>query len=190
MLTEQLVTVNFSLRRGVSVTGSVGTRSGLRPGVTVAAYNLTGTRRGFTTTGLNGNYSLVLAPGTFKLVAYDDAGAFVPEFFRAQATFDDADPVTVELGRAIPSIDFFLEPGRAFRASPLTSGGAPLPNVSVLAYSSDGKYLPSSLSDSDGHFAMTLAPGSYRFVAIDGSFTFAAAFPGGATSSNALPSSL
>lgn len=187
VLTEQLVTVNFSLRRGVTVSGSVSTSSGPRSGMIVAAYNLTGTRRGFTATNPSGNYTLVLPPGTYKLVAYDEAGAFAPEFFRAQATFADADSVTVELGRSIPSIDFFLAVGSRISGVVTDSNGVPLPNVAVLAYSSDGKYLSFAPTGADGHFALTLARGSYRFVAIDGSFMFAAGFPAGATSFERSP---
>jgi Carboxypeptidase regulatory-like domain len=185
--TDQLVTMNFALQRGVTVSGSVGTSSGFRGGLTVAAYNLTGTRRGFTTTNTDGIYSLVLPPGTYKLVAYDDAGAFAPAFFRGQASFADADPVTVDMGRAIPNIDFFLDIGSRISGIVTDSGGVPLANVSVLAYSNNGKYLTFVSTGSDGHFSITLPHGSYRFVATDNSFTFAAGFMGGATSFETSP---
>src|SRR6476469_5242729 len=87
----QTVTVNFSLIRAGTVSGFFLTSSGLRSGVTVAAYNLSGTRRGFTTTNASGNYSLVLPPGIYKIVAYDDDRLFVPSFFNGRTNFADAD---------------------------------------------------------------------------------------------------
>jgi Carboxypeptidase regulatory-like domain len=185
--TDQVVTMNFALRRGVTVSGSVGTSLGFPGGLTVAAYNLTGTRRGFTPTNAVGIYSLVLPPGTYKLVAYDDAGTFAPAFFRGQASFTDADPVTVNVGQSVPSIDFFLNLGSRISGIVTDAGGVPLANVSVLAYSSDGKYFTFVFTGSDGHFSITLPHGSYRFVAIDDAFTFAAGFTSGATSFESSP---
>lgn len=187
LATGQTVTANFALRRGVTVTGSVATTGGSRAGVIVAAYNLSGTRRGFTTTNATGNYSLVLPPGNYKFAAYDDAGAFSPAFFRGRTNFFDADVVTVQSGRSLPSIDFLLTLGARASGIVTDAAGIPLGNISLLAYTADGRYLGLVSTGADGRFTMTLPRGSYRFVAIDTSFTYAAAFLDGATSFEASP---
>ena len=185
--TGQAVTMNFALRRGITVTGTVSVTVGSRAGVTVAAYNLSGSRRGFTTTNSAGTYSLVLPPGSYKFAAYDDAGAFSPAFFRGQTNFADADVIVVESGRSLSSIDFLLTLGARVSGVVTDAAGTPLSNVSVLTYSADGKYLGFGLTSADGRFAMTLPRGSYRFAAIDPSFTYAAGFLNGATSFEASP---
>ena len=185
--TDQVVTANFALRRGITVTGSVVTTGGSRAGVIVAAYNLSGSRRGFTTTNSAGNYSLVLPPGSYKFAAYDDAGAFSPAFFRGQTSFGDADVVAVAAGRSLSSVDFLLNLGARVSGIVTDAAGTPLGNISVLVYAADGRYLSFVLTGTDGRFAMTLPRGSYRFVAIDTSFTYAAGFLNGATSFDASP---
>ena len=184
---DQVVTANFALRRGITVSGSVVAPGGSRAGVIVAVYNLSGTRRGFTTTNASGNYSLVLPAGSYKFAAYDDAGAFSPAFFRGQTSFVDADVVTVESGRSLPSIDFLLTLGARVSGVVTDATGTPLRSVAVLVYTADGRYLNTVSTDADGRFAMTLPRGSYRFAAIDSSFTYAAGFPNGATSFEVSP---
>jgi Carboxypeptidase regulatory-like domain len=183
----QSVTVNFSLVRAGTVSGFVLTSGGLRPGLTVAAYNLSGTRRGFTSTNAAGNYSLVLPPGAYKTVAYDDAGSLAPSFFRDRSSFEEADVVTVDAGRANTGIDMFLEIGARASGLVTDAAGAPLTNASVIVFSPSGSYVTFASTGADGRFSMTLAPGTYRFVAVDNSFTNAAAFFDGAASFDASP---
>ncbi len=177
-----IVTIDFALRRGGTVSGLVLTSAGIQAGLTVVAYNLSGTRRGFTTTTGTGLYSLVLPPGDYKLVAYDDAGAFTPMFFRDRTNFAEADVVTVTASRTIAGIDFFLPSGARVSGIVTDASGAPIANVSLLAYSADGKFVSFVPTGADGRFVLTLPAGTYRFVAIDNSFTFAAGFLASATS--------
>ena len=177
-----IVTINFALRPGGTVSGLVLTSAGLRAGLTVVAYNLSGTRRGFTTANGTGLYSLILRPGDYKLVAYDDAGAFTPTFFRDRTNFAQADIVTVTAGRTIAGIDFFLPSGARASGVVTDAAGVAIANVSLLAYSADGKFVSFVPTGADGRFVLTLPAGTYRFVAIDNSFTFAAGFLESATS--------
>ena len=176
------VRIDFVLQKGISVAGNASTSGGLRPGLTVAAYNLSGTRRGFALTNSQGNYSIVLPPGTYKFVAYDDAGAFAPAFFRDEQTFDDADTVKLEAGKPAPRVDFSLQLAARFLGIVTDSNGTPLNDVAVLAYNSAGKFIASMTTGSDGRFAMSLQPGTYRFVAVDPNFVYAAGFLSNANS--------
>lgn len=181
----QAVTANFALRRGITVTGSVAAAGGRQGGVTVAAYNLSGTRRGFATTNGSGNFSIVLPAGSYKFAAYDDAGVFTPSFFRGQTTFGDADVVTLQPGQPIPSVDFLLTLGARVSGTVTDPAGMPLANVSVLAYTADGRFVTYVSTGPDGRFTLTLPRGSYRFTAVDPASIYAAGFLNGATSFSA-----
>lgn len=183
----QTFTINFSLRRGGTVSGMVLTSNGLRPGIVVAAYNLSGTRRGFTTTSGTGSYSIVLPPGDYKMAAYDDAAAFAPAFFRDRTSFAEADVVNVTAGRGLTGIDFLLQPGARVAGAITDGSGAPIANATVVAYTASGQVVAFATTGNDGKFLMTLPLGTYRFVAVDTSFTYAAGFLGEAASFDASP---
>jgi 5-hydroxyisourate hydrolase-like protein (transthyretin family) len=181
------VTVNFALVRGGTVTGFVTTSGGLRPSFTVAAYNLSGTRRGSTTCNASGNYSIVLPPGTYKVVAYDDAGTFAPSFFQDHLTFADADTVTVNSAQTMSSVDFFLQLGARLSGLVVNDSGSPIPNSVVIAYSTAGLQITFAIAGPDGRFFMTVPPGTYRFVAIDPVFQYAAGYLNGAAAFESSP---
>ena len=66
-------------------------------GMTVAAYNEDGSRRGFTMTGSAGSYTLVLPPGTYRVAAYDETAVYAVQFFRDRNSFETADRITITL---------------------------------------------------------------------------------------------
>lgn len=169
--------VDFRLHKSGTVTGLVTTSGGVRQGMTVAAYNLSGTRRSFTKTDATGQCSMVLPPGNYKMVAYDDDGLFAPAFFNAKPTFTEADVVTIVAGRSVGT-DFFVQPGARVAGSVKNTSGTPVPAVAVLAYTAAGEFVAVATTGDDGRFALTLPAGSYRFIAVDNSSTYAAEFFG------------
>lgn len=183
----QPVTVDFALKRGGTLSGVVITSGGIRPGFTVAAYNPSGTRRGFASTGVGGTYSIVLPPGTYKMVAYDDAGAFAPAFFRDKQTFADADSVTVTATQTVSNVDFFVQLGARVAGTVTDVSGSAVAAAVVLAYSTAGFQITFAIAGPDGRFAMTVPPGSYRFVAVDPAYRLAAGYSNGATSFEGSP---
>ncbi len=183
----QPVTVDFALKRGKNVSGVVITSGGFPPAVTAAAYNLSGTRRGSAATGAGGTYSIVLPPGTYKMVAYDDAGAFAPAFFRDRQTFTDADILTVTAMQTVPNVDFFVQLGARLAGIVTDTSGTAVPNAVVLAYNAAGFQTTFAIAGADGRFAMTVPPGAYRFVAIDPAYRLAAGYPNGAGSFEGSP---
>lgn len=170
-------TVDFALVRGGMITGNV------RPGAIVEAFNLSGTRRGFTTADANGVFTLVLPPGEYKLVAYDPEGIFAPSFHRDARAFAEATPVRVTEGLTTGNILFTLR--RAARVSGTAVDAAtqaPLSGMLVYAYTSDGLLVAQTVTAGDGSFAFSLAPGPYRFVAADPARVYATVFHGGSRS--------
>lgn len=180
----QTVIVNLSLHLGGKIAGTVTPTAGLTP--VVAAYNLSGTRRGFTSAN-KGNYSIVLPPGTYKVVAYDDNQVFAPSFFNQKQTFASADPVTVTAQTTVTNISFALQIGARTAGVVTDVSGNPIANAVVLAYNSSGLQMSFAITAADGTFSMTLPPGAYRFVAIDPSFVFAAGYVNGANSFDQSP---
>src|SRR5687767_1005660 len=87
---------DFSLVAGGTVSGSVAVTGGAPlADAVVEAYNLSGTRRGFTTANAQGLFSMVLPPGDYKILAYDPSARYGFSFFRDAVAFPEATPVTV-----------------------------------------------------------------------------------------------
>ncbi|HEX2060254.1 MAG TPA: carboxypeptidase-like regulatory domain-containing protein, partial [Thermoanaerobaculia bacterium] len=168
--------IHFALVRGGTITGRVANASGVaRPGATVEAYNLSGTRRGFTTADALGNYTLVLPPGQFKIVAYDTG--FGALFYPGVRTFAEAARVTVTAAVATANVHFQLSV--AARASGTVVDLAtrqPLPGIDVYAYDPAGREVARTMTDANGAFALSLPNGTYRFVAADPDHVYATAF--------------
>jgi len=175
---------NFALRPGGTVTGRVLSSSGPISQAVVAAYNLSGTRRGFTTADAKGNYTIVLPAGTYKLVAFDSTNQFAPLFYRFASSFDSALPVDVVERRAVAAVDFVLP-----RAGRLTGfvvdadTGAPVAGMLVSVYGDDGALVAWQQMKAD-QFDLAVEPGSYRLVVADITHQYAPSFFGGAASFN------
>jgi large repetitive protein len=169
-------TANFVLPLGGTARGVVLTPNGPLAGAIVEAYNLSGTRRGFTTTNAGGEYSLVLPAGAFKLIAYDANGVFAGEFHDDARAFADAVPVSI-MPQGVQAISFALE--RAARVTGTISDAATnirLGGMLVYAYTAAGALVAQTQSDPSGTFRFNLGPGQYRFLAADPDLVFAPAF--------------
>ena len=162
-------TIHFALLTAGSVTGFVLSPTGASvANATVAAYNLSGTRRGFTTTNAQGSYSLVLPPGEYKLVGFDQAGAYAASFYREAKNFLGATPVRVTARAATQGIDFRLGIaarvlGNVFDASVFV----PVAGIDVYAYTESGFGVSTVSSDANGVYRLAVPEGRYRFVAAD-----------------------
>jgi hypothetical protein len=165
---QNVTNLNFRLVRSGFVVGYVTATGGTPlPNVTVAAYNLSGTRRGFTKSGATGSFTLALPPGTFKVVAYDDALSYAPAFFENAASFAAATPLTVA-STASTAANIELPPAAKI-AGTVTDRAtlATLPAMRVTAYAGDGSIAAQTLTGSDGHFAMAARAGALRVVVDD-----------------------
>jgi hypothetical protein len=174
-------TIDFQLQRGGTVGGTVGVAAAPRSGLTVAAYNLSGTRRGFVTTAGQGTYSILLPPGQFKLAAYDDAGLLTPLFYPGTTSFADAAVITVSSGSGLGA-DFNLDFAAHLTGAVLDRVQNPLPAMTVFAFTPQGASVASAATGSSGAFSLTVPAGSYRLVAADPQAVFASAFAGDAAS--------
>lgn len=176
-------TVSFSLPKAGSVSGRTLSPDGSSlEGLTVAAYNISGTRRAFTRTAANGAYKLILPPGDYKLVTYDEGGVFGTSFHRDVRAFADA--TVVRVGEEIDSaVVFRVEPAaRVHGVTIAAASGAPLPSMTVYAYTAGGALLGSTATSANGAFSLLLSRGATRLVAADPARVYASAFGGGARS--------
>lgn len=175
--------INFALRRGGKIGGSVSNALGLT--ATVAAYNLDASRRGFTTTDATGGYSLVLPPGSYKVVGYDDAGTLWPKFFQDQNAFAAAAVVNVTAGQT-SGVSFFLDPAAHIAGNVIDAvTRLLLSGMTVYAYDANGVRYSTTTTDASGSFNLRVPGGTFRVVASDAQQTYATAYYGGATFSTA-----
>lgn len=175
--------INMTLARAGYVAGSVSSASGARAAITVAAYNPSGTRRGFTQTDTAGRYRLTLPPGTYKLAAYDEARRWATAFYAGETAFERATGVTVER-EVTKSADFVLSlAGFISGVVRDASTNAPLAGIRASAWDAGGLVISSARSDSTGRYELALPAGSYRLVfddAVDG--VYASVYGAGAES--------
>jgi hypothetical protein len=170
---------DFALRRAGSVQGTVFDLATSSPifGATVAAYNISGTRRGFTQADASGAYSLVLPPGLYRIAAYDDAGLYSPRFYLDQNTFDAATNVRVGAGQTTNGVHFHLDRAARFHGRVTDfDTGHPLPDMTVVGYTEDGVALEMTTTDANGNFILRVPPGSYKLAATDPRMIFATGF--------------
>jgi Carboxypeptidase regulatory-like domain len=171
------VTANFALVRGGTVSGVGRAANTPRSGLIVEAYNLSGTRRAFTTTNAAGEYSLVLPPGDYKIVAFDANGIYAPLFYANSKTFAEAATVRVTASQTTAAVSFNLQP--AARVSGTVRDEVTqlaLPNMLVYAFTSDGVQAAVDTTDANGAYSFSLPAGAYRFVAADPNKVYATSF--------------
>ena len=164
---QTITGIDFQLVRAVHIQGHVTAPFGPAEKMTVAAYNLDGTRRAHEKTGLGGGYKLTLPPGKYKLVAWDDSGTLAPQFYASRKRFSEATIVDAVVD--ISNVSFFLEYGARVNGRVLIEGSTQaLAGIRVAALDiKDGAETAFVSSGADGRFQFTLPSGVYKFVASD-----------------------
>ena len=145
-------------------------------GSEVVAYNLDGTVHAQATAGSFGEYTLVVAPGQYKLAAVSTA-ATATEFYRDTPDFHAAQVITVLGGQTLSNIDF--DPPRAGRFTGTVRDAVtqqPLPGMTVAAYDAAGVRVAETTTRADGTYTLLAAPGEYRVVAFDTRLEYATSY--------------
>lgn len=177
----QGVVVDFRLARGVQFSGVVRDAATAQPLETavVAAYNVDGTRRTFSTTNSNGAFTIVVPAGAYKLVAYHDSLPYIPQFYPADRLFDTAATVTPPSS----SIAFSLSRGAKVRGVVTDNvTGARVGDLKAIAYDLNGTVRYRTDVSPTGEFSFVLPDGSYKFAVEDPSGKYAPSFHRAATS--------
>jgi hypothetical protein len=169
--------INLRLVRAGFAAGHVtGSSGNALPNITVAAYNASGTRRGFTTTDASGNVTLVLPPGSYRIAAYDDALNYATTFFSGATSFESAAAVTIAAS-ATATTNFQL-PLAAKLTGIVTDRRTltPVANARVTVYASDGNVAARAATNADGRYAVAVRPGGLRVVVDDPAGKYAATY--------------
>lgn len=180
--------IHFRLAAGGRITGRITTTaSAPLPAISIEVYNLSGTRRGFTTTDASGSYALTVPPGEYRVVAFDNALQYAPQFFANASLLTTATKVSVAAA-ADTRADMQLQRAARFTgiASDRTSG-APLAGIGVTAYAADLSRAASAVTSGDGRYTLALAGGAYRVVFHSDSGDFATTYYPDAASFAASP---
>lgn len=175
-LSSSVSGIDFALSNLARIAGTVThTLSGEPASVTVAAYDLSGSRQVITTTSAAGTYTLDgLAQGSYRVRtlnrSYTDPSndVYVHEIYpdvrctAASCPLSAGDPVEAAPNTVVEGVDLALDrwgmiAGTAFAAKP----GAVL-NLEALAYDESGALRRVGAVSLDGSYTITgLAPGSY-----------------------------
>lgn len=177
------LTIDFKLVPAAFISGYVSSPTGSRSGLTVAAYNLSGTRRTFTKTRADGFFHLVVPPGEYKVAVYDESVNYATVFHRDARAFAEARVVAVPVRDAAVSIDLMTD--RVARLNGRATDEAtslPLPSMIVYAFTPEGALVAKSGTDSQGNYRLVVPAGAYRIVAADPALVYANAFHGGGRS--------
>lgn len=172
-------TVNFRMQTGGTITGAVNLVNGSPFAATVDAYNLSGTRRGSAQANSSGVYSILVPPGQYKIIAYDNGGAYAPRFYPDVYGFVPATAVAVSAGALVSQKNIDLEAAGHLLGSIVDSAtGLGLAGTTAYAYASDGVNVAQTTTDSSGNFVMNVAPDSYRLAGSDPKQVYATGYPG------------
>lgn len=174
--------IHFALVRGGTVSGRVRDAAGAPAGnVTVAAYNLDGTRFTSVQTKADGTYQLVLAPGAYKLAVFDPQLVYATRFLGGARDFATTGTAGVAAGQQVAGVNFTVVRGGRVTGT-VRDGATPVAGITVAAYDASGLLAASATTTADGTYALVVPPGDYRIVAFDAGLTFAASYDGGANS--------
>lgn len=174
----EAVEIDFALVTGGMISGTVSVSGGGRLGdAVVEVYNLSGTRRAFGATDALGEYSIVVPPGDYKVVAYDPRGLLATQFHPRVRAWDEAAPVHVNAGANASGITFVLAAAAGISGTAVDGAtGVALSGVAIYAYTPDGARVAQVDTDAAGAFRLDVPAGDYRLVAADPNRVFATTF--------------
>jgi 5-hydroxyisourate hydrolase-like protein (transthyretin family) len=163
--------IDAELTKGGTISGLVTAEVGGAPleDVSVDVYNSQGSYYSYGYTDASGFYTVAgLKAGSYKVEFgpgyYSLSAAYISEYYNNQTRFSSANPVNVVLGGVVSGINAALARGGQFTGKVTAeAGGAPLHDVDVSVYDSQGYYMGYGYTDESGTFTTNgLASGSYR----------------------------
>ncbi|HVG25344.1 MAG TPA: carboxypeptidase-like regulatory domain-containing protein [Thermoanaerobaculia bacterium] len=154
----QSLTINFDPPRAGRVTGAVrdATTQQALGGMTVVAYDANGLRVAESTTLANGQYTLLVAPGAYRLLVFD------PRLDYATSYAPDTRTVAVD---ATTTHDFTMRRGTRVSGSVRQGNDAPVAGAEVLVFDLAGNSAGGATTGADGTFTLVVLPGTYSFTA-------------------------
>jgi Carboxypeptidase regulatory-like domain len=167
---------------GGTVTGVVRSTAGLAlSGMKVQAYAADGTLASQVLSASTGSWILALAPGTYRLLAFDPAGVYATEYFDQASSFDGSTAVAVSDCAILTGFDFALGPAGSLGGHVADAQSrVVLLGITVAAYNADGSLRGMARTDANGSYRLGVPAGSYRLAAYDDALQYATQFWSGA----------
>jgi len=183
VITAPSTNVNATMTLAGHLTGTVKSSTGaLLSNVIVAAYNVDGTVR-TATFAVNGQYTLVVPAGTYKIVAFDTSGQYANAYLNGAVNFETESGITVAASQTISGLDLTMAAGATVIGTVVDSAsGQPVAGILIDAYDANGFHISRVTSSASGGFSLVLPPGTYKFVASDTLDRYAPSYYNGAAS--------
>ena len=142
----------------------------------VAAYSASGTLVSTATTDSLGHYSVGVPAGSYRVLAYDEAGVFATTFGNDADSFETSPLVTVT--GTLTGINFALRRAGTVSGTVISiASGRPVAGITIAAYNiGSGTRRGFTLTDVRGIYSLTLPPGQYKVAAYDDHGLFATLF--------------
>lgn len=176
---QQAAGVDFRLPLSAHLSGTVvdADTNTILAGSTVLAYTADGiTVAATTTTDASGNFTLVVPPGTYKVVAADANHIYATAFTGDANSFANERAIVVAAGQTLAAIRIQMHRAGAVAGHVTNTSGAPLQGISVAAFNEDGSQRTVTQTDPGGAYTLLLPPGTYRIAAYDAGLVFATQF--------------
>ncbi|HEX2123000.1 MAG TPA: hypothetical protein VHL59_15310, partial [Thermoanaerobaculia bacterium] len=159
--------IDVTLPRGGHVSGTVRNSATLQMlgGTIVAAYDASGMLSATAVTGSDGRYALVVAPGTYRFAAFDPQLQFATSYAGGATSYETTGPLSVDAEATI-TVDFAMRRGIRVSGTVTSDNSAVLSGIEVFALDANGNRAAGAVTK-DGAFTVVVAPGTYRFVAVD-----------------------
>jgi hypothetical protein len=172
---EQRSDIQIALARGVRISGRVNA-----PNLAIAAYNLDGTVHATTTSNAAGDYTLVVAPGDYRIAVSDFSGVYATRFYGGGTDFRFAQ--TLHVASNLANVDVTLPRGGRISGTVRDQSGQPVRGITVVAYDPAGMLAGSATTGADGRYALVVSAGTYRVLAFDPQLVYTTSYAGGASS--------
>ncbi|MEO6325448.1 MAG: carboxypeptidase regulatory-like domain-containing protein [Thermoanaerobaculia bacterium] len=146
-------------------------------GMRVQAYAADGVLASQILSSTSGSWSLALATGTYRLLAFDPAGLYATDYFSRATSFVGSTAVAVGDCATLTGYDFALPIAGSLRglaSDAQTRVG--LLGITVAAYNVDGSLRATARTDASGVFRLGVPPGTYRLAAFDDAVQYATQF--------------
>lgn len=164
--------INFTLQPGGGIAGTViDKKTGISlSGVELLIYDANGIYISSARTDVSGNYAFQpnLSDGNYYVRTFNSPQYYIDQLFSnipCPAGVCDptaGSPIAVTAGSIHTGVDFALAPGGRIQGSITGADGAPLQNITVDVYNSQGIHLTSGTSDNEGQYEVKgLSTGTY-----------------------------
>jgi len=158
--------IHFTLEKGGSITGRVvDTEGDPIAWVLIYAYNSDGNWVGDSESDSEGYYAVDgLFTGDYFVGTYNEQ-PYIDEWYQdADPDQNDPPPVHVDAPNETPNIHFTLEEGGSISGRVVDTGGDPTAWAGIDAYDSNGRWVGSGETDSEGHYTVNGLPTGDYYV--------------------------